>query len=126
MVRVWSEAEKRLAEAERQFGQSQHYPVIAVAHVLCRGSTTPVGHRAVPGTSDRRIAAVDQQVGASHEARGVARKIEGSAADLLGLAETTDRMLRHRLSASVRHAAVPERDALGLDGAGRQRVDADV
>src|SRR5688572_43325 len=76
--------------------------------------------------SDRRIAAVDEQVGAGHEARGVARKIEGRASDLLGLAETSDRVLRHSLSASVRHAAVTERDALGLDGARRQRVDTDV
>src|SRR5262245_1878687 len=32
--------------------------------------------------SDRRIAAVDPQVGAGHEARGVARKIRRGAADL--------------------------------------------
>src|SRR5688572_13625274 len=76
--------------------------------------------------SDRRIAAVDQQVGAGHEARGVARKIEGGASDLLGLAETAYRMLRDRLSASIRHAAVSERDTLRFDGTRRQRVDADV
>src|SRR5262249_3194029 len=76
--------------------------------------------------SDRRIDAIEQQVGTSHEARGVACKIEGGAGDLLCLAETTDRMLRDSLSASVCHATVSERDALGLDGARRQRVDADV
>src|SRR5262252_10060632 len=80
----------------------------------------------LPGVSNRRITTVDQQVGAGYEARGVARKIERGAADLFGLSETADRMLRDRQGARLGHAAVSERDAFGLHGTRRQRIDADV
>ncbi len=74
----------------------------------------------------RVVAAVDQEVGAGHEARRVAGKKDRGLRDFLGLAEPLQQMLRAGRSSRGFHVAEALHQAIGLDRARRQRVHPDV
>src|SRR5206468_1345442 len=75
----------------------------------------------LPGTSGSNcgVAAVDEQVAACHEGRGIAREIDGGAGDLLWQTEPTEQMLRPHHLARLVHVLPPPEHASCLDGARR-------
>src|SRR5207302_3993625 len=76
--------------------------------------------------SDRRIAAVDQQVAAGHEARRVAGEKDRGSGDLLRPAKPAGEVLGADLLLRSGKGAVALQRPLGLDRAGRQRIDPDI
>src|SRR6266849_8876953 len=91
-------------------------------------STSRLSLLNVPGTSRSNcgVAAVDEQVAACHEGRGIAREVDGGAGYLLGQTEATKKGLRpHHLARLVHVLPAPEH-ASGLDGARRDRVGPDA
>src|SRR5439155_19353440 len=91
--------------------------------VQCSTSWRPERRRSA---SDRRIAAVDEEVAAGDKAGVVAREIDGGAGDLLRASEAPRQVLAaDRFIGAGERAVAPQRP-LGLDRAGRQRVDPDV
>src|SRR5712664_4677516 len=82
----------------------------------------------IPGSSesDCGVAAVDEQVTTGHEGRGIAREVDGSACDLLGLTEATEQVLRAHHLASLVHVLPAPEHASRLDRARRDRVGADA
>src|SRR6266850_2503530 len=79
-----------------------------------------------PPCLDRGVAAVDEQIAAGHERRGVAGQIEGGARDLLGQPEPAQQVLGPHVLSRVVHVLPATEHPPGLDGARRDRVGADV
>src|SRR5215813_10274702 len=79
-------------------------------------------YRALPGG----IAAIDQQIGAGHEAAVLAEEEGGGRGDLLRPPDTADGMLRCKRPLRRLQAALAGDEAMGPDGAGREGIDPDV
>src|SRR5882757_3544963 len=76
--------------------------------------------------SGRIVSAVDQHIGAGHEARRVAGEKHRGGRDLAWLTEPAEQMFRTRDAPRFFHAAEAEYHPARLDRAGRERVDAHV
>src|SRR5881396_2333188 len=72
------------------------------------------------------VAAVDEQVAARHERRGIAGEIDGGARDLLGPTEAIEQVLRSHHLARFVHVLPAAEHASRLDRARRARVGADA
>ena len=114
-------------------GALQHAPVGALSGSRCRRmakarSARDGGHNPRPlrRALRRVVAAVDQQVGAGHEARRVACKKDGGLGDLVRLAEALQQMLRAGRSPCRFHVAKALHQTIGLDRSRRKRIDPHV
>jgi len=76
--------------------------------------------------SNRRVPAVDQEVGAGHEACAVGGEEQRGLRDFIGFAQAVKQMLRAGGAARLVHAAVAMDHAARRHRAGRERVDPHV
>src|SRR5438105_7906611 len=72
------------------------------------------------------VAAVDEQVAARHEGRGVARQVDGRAGDLDGQAQPAEQVLGAHHLARLVHVLPAAQHPPGLDRARRDRVGANA
>ncbi len=112
-------------------------PHAAFWSAVARSQRVPIARSAIgcpaAGLRPRRggelhggVAAIDQHVGAGHEAGGVAGEKQRRPRDLIGLAEPHQQMLRPGDAPRLLHVAVAQHQASRFDRAGRKGVDPDV
>src|SRR5690242_13451583 len=90
-----------------------------------RGASLPPGdssYRALPGG----VAAIDQQIGAGHEAAVLAQEEGGGRGDLLRPSDAPDGVLRRKRPLRRFQAALAGDETMGPHRAGREGVDPDV